>query len=73
MDLNTSLPKKEDNYMVDDEKKLSLNDKALNILFCSLDSIEFGRVSACETTKEDWEIVKPLSSQVFSEYPSMRI
>ncbi|XP_031259570.1 uncharacterized protein LOC116117695 [Pistacia vera] len=58
MDPNTSLPKREDYYTIEDKKKLSINDKVLNIMFCSPDSTEFGRVSACKTTKDTWEILQ---------------
>ncbi|XP_031258299.1 uncharacterized protein LOC116116351 [Pistacia vera] len=55
MNESTALAKDEEHYTTEDEKKLILNDKALNILFCALDSTEFGRVLACETTEDAWE------------------
>ncbi|XP_031287634.1 uncharacterized protein LOC116146372 [Pistacia vera] len=58
MDPNSSLPKREDDYTIEDKKKLSINDKALNLLFCSPDSTEFGRVSACKTAKDTWKILQ---------------
>ncbi|XP_031274478.1 uncharacterized protein LOC116132946 [Pistacia vera] len=57
MDPNISLPKEEDAHTTNDEKKLSLNYKAVNILFCSLDATEFGRVLPCKTVKDAWEIL----------------
>ncbi|XP_031258891.1 uncharacterized protein LOC116116991 [Pistacia vera] len=58
MNDKTGLPKEEEHYTAEDEKKLNLNDKVVNILFCSLYSIEFGKVSACETAKNAWEILQ---------------
>ncbi|XP_031264437.1 uncharacterized protein LOC116122767 [Pistacia vera] len=58
MNNSTGLAKEEEHYTAEDENKLSLNDKALNILFCPLDSIEFIRVLACETAKDAWEILQ---------------
>ena len=35
-----------------ERKKISLNSKAMNALFCALDKKEFHRVSSCESVQE---------------------
>ena len=37
-----------------EKKKMSLNSKAVNALFCALDKKEFHRVFGCENTHEIW-------------------
>ena len=37
-----------------EKKKMSLNSKAMNALFCALDKKEFHRVSICESAQEIW-------------------
>ncbi|RAL39180.1 hypothetical protein DM860_018008 [Cuscuta australis] len=44
-----------DKLTTDDKKKLSLNAKALNVLFCALGQDEFARVSSCKSAKEAWK------------------
>ncbi|KAB1223953.1 hypothetical protein CJ030_MR2G026934 [Morella rubra] len=34
---------------------MSLNSKAMNVLYCALDSNEFNRISGCDTTKQIWD------------------
>lgn len=45
-------------YNEDDKKMMSLKTKAINIMFCTLDVIEFNRVLACELAKEVWIILQ---------------
>ena len=33
---------------------MSLNSKAINVLFCAFDKNEFHRVSSCESAQEIW-------------------
>ncbi|VFQ84453.1 unnamed protein product [Cuscuta campestris] len=47
-----------DKLTTDDKKKLSLNAKALNVLFCALGQDEFARVSSCKSAKEAWKLLK---------------
>ena len=35
-----------------EKKKMSLNSKAMNVLFCAIDKKEFHRVSSCESAYE---------------------
>lgn len=45
-------------YNEDDKKMMSLKTKAINIMFCTLDVIEFNRVLASELAKEVWIILQ---------------
>jgi hypothetical protein len=38
-----------------DLKLMSLNSKAMNVLYCALDANEFNRISGCDTAKEIWD------------------
>ena len=38
-----------------EKRKVSLNSKAMNALFCALDKKEFHRVSSCESANEIWD------------------
>lgn len=44
-------PKNEINYTDEDEKLLSLNAKAIDILYYALNLTKFNRVSECELTE----------------------
>ena len=37
-----------------EKRKMSLNSKVMNALFCALDKKEFHRVSSCESAQEIW-------------------
>ena len=43
--------KDEKEWDEDDLKIMSLNSKAMNVLYCALDSNEFNRISGCDTAK----------------------
>ncbi|VFQ59736.1 unnamed protein product [Cuscuta campestris] len=47
-----------DKLTTEDKKKLSLNAKALNVLFCALGQDEFARVSSCKSAKEAWKLLE---------------
>ena len=49
------MPKDEKDWTSSDIANIELNAKAMNMLYCALDSNEFNRVSACETAKEIWD------------------
>ena len=38
-----------------DKKSAQLNAKAMNVLYCALDTNEFNRISVCTSTKEIWD------------------
>lgn len=62
-----SHPKEPKEYNEDDKKKLSLNAKAINMLYCALDKNEFNRISTCSSAKEIWhklEVTHEGTSQV---------
>ena len=49
------------------KRKMSLNSKAMNALFCALDKKEFHRVFSCESIQEIWnklEVVYEGTNQV---------
>ncbi|CAL9098444.1 unnamed protein product [Musa textilis] len=53
------LPSKPMNEWSDLEKKsFSLNTKAMNALFCTLDKNEFNRISTCETIFDIWRTLE---------------
>ena len=46
------IPKPENEWNDQDKKLAQLNAKAMNILYCALDPIEFNRIFICDTVKE---------------------
>ncbi|VFQ85747.1 unnamed protein product [Cuscuta campestris] len=52
------VPTPMDELTTDNKKKLSLNAKALNVLFCALGQDEFARVSSCKSAKEAWKLLE---------------
>ncbi|VFQ80904.1 unnamed protein product [Cuscuta campestris] len=52
------VPTPMDKLTTEDKKKLSLNAKALNVLFCALGQDEFARVSSCKSAKEAWKLLE---------------
>src|SRR5436853_2286513 len=42
----------------DDKKKVQINAKAMNALFCALDKNEFNRVSTCTSAHDIWHILE---------------
>ena len=51
----TIVPKPERDWNDNDRRMAQLNAKAINILYCSLDSNEFNRISTCNSAKEIWD------------------
>ena len=51
-------PKLEDDWDEQDIKKIELNAKAMNLLYCALDPTEFNRVSTCSSAKEIWDTLE---------------
>ncbi|VFQ91639.1 unnamed protein product [Cuscuta campestris] len=52
------VPTPMDKLTTEVKKKLSLNAKALNVLFCALGQDEFARVSSCKSAKEAWKLLE---------------
>ncbi|KAH9678882.1 hypothetical protein KPL71_025892 [Citrus sinensis] len=48
------IPKPSSQWSELEKRKMSLNSKAMNALFCALDKKEFHRVSSCESAQEIW-------------------
>ena len=60
-------PKSSRQWSEEEKKKLSLNFKAMNTLFCALNKKEFYRVSSCESAQEIWnklEVVYESTNQL---------
>lgn len=51
----TSVVKTEDEWNDAYMRNIKSNSKAMNILYCALDSAEYNRISICETAKEIWD------------------
>ncbi|KAA3473653.1 zf-CCHC domain-containing protein/UBN2 domain-containing protein [Gossypium australe] len=49
------VPKEEDEWDENDIKKVQLNAKAMNTLFCALGPNQYNRVSLCDNAKEIWD------------------
>lgn len=58
MDRRTNQPKHEIDYNKKDEKMMSLNLKAIKILFYALNARKFNHVSAYNLAKEVWTILQ---------------
>ena len=59
--------KNENEYSDLDKKKISLDARAMNILYCALDRGEFNRISSCSNARDIWhtlEITHEGTSQV---------
>jgi len=50
-----TIPKEPSEFEGVDKKKMQLNAKAINVLYCALDPNEFNRISACKSAKEIWD------------------
>ncbi|XP_038895919.1 uncharacterized protein LOC120084093 [Benincasa hispida] len=55
---NKDIPKEEKKINDEDKKKFSINAKAMNCLFCVLCPNEFNQISACNSAKEIWDMLK---------------
>ena len=51
-EIGDDIPKPSSQWSELEKKKISLNSKAMNALFCSLDKKEFHKVSSCESAQE---------------------
>jgi hypothetical protein len=71
-----SKPKEPREYNDDDRKKMSLNAKAINMLYCALDRNEFNRISTLSSAQEIWhtlEVTHEGTSQVKESKISMLV
>ena len=51
-------PKLEEDWDEQDVKKIELNAKAMNLLYCAVDPNEFNRVSTCTSAKKIWDTLE---------------
>ncbi|KAH9724699.1 hypothetical protein KPL70_007586 [Citrus sinensis] len=66
-EVGDDIPKPSSKLSELEKRKMSLNSKAMNALFCALDKKEFHRVSSCESAQEIWnklEVVYEGTNQV---------
>ncbi|KAH9686494.1 hypothetical protein KPL70_014367 [Citrus sinensis] len=66
-EVGDDIPKPSSQWSELEKRKMSLNSKAMNALFCALDKKEFYRVSSCESAQEIWnklEVVYEGTNQV---------
>ncbi|KAH9685562.1 Integrase catalytic domain-containing protein [Citrus sinensis] len=66
-EVGDDIPKPSSQWSELEKRKMSLNSKAINALFCALDKKEFHRVSSCESAQEIWnklEVVYEGTNQV---------
>ena len=63
------IPKPEEDWDDNDMRMGELNAKAMNVLYCALDSTEFNQISTCTIAQEIWnklEVTHEGTSQVKS-------
>ncbi|GKV51122.1 hypothetical protein SLEP1_g57796 [Rubroshorea leprosula] len=58
----SEVPKEEVEWNDEDLVKIMINNKAINMLQCALNPMEFHGVSRCDTAKEMWDMLKVLRS-----------
>ncbi|GKV14335.1 hypothetical protein SLEP1_g25231 [Rubroshorea leprosula] len=58
----SEVPKEEVEWNDEDLVKIMINNKAINMLQCALNPMEFHRVSGCDTTKKMWDMLEVLRS-----------
>ncbi|KAH9780087.1 Integrase catalytic domain-containing protein [Citrus sinensis] len=66
-EVGDDIPKPSSQWSELEKRKMSLNSKAINALFCALDKKEFHRVFSCESAQEIWnklEVVYEGTNQV---------
>ncbi|VFQ65571.1 unnamed protein product, partial [Cuscuta campestris] len=49
------VPKTEEEFTDEDCKKMVLNAKAINMIYCSVNADDYRKISRCETAKQMWE------------------
>ena len=67
------MPKERDEFTREDLDMLTKNSKALHILTCGLDDMEFTRVSGCSTAFEAWKVLEAIhggSTQMVESFTS---
>lgn len=49
------MPKTREEMTAKDKKNISINARAIDVLYCALNEHNFTKVQACTSTKEIWE------------------
>ena len=55
---NVLILKAENEWDENDERTAQLNAKAMNLLYCALDTNEFNRILGCISVKKNWDNLK---------------
>ncbi|VFQ58917.1 unnamed protein product [Cuscuta campestris] len=50
-----NVPKIEEDFNDEDCKKMELNAKAINMIYCGVNADDYRKISRCETAKQTWE------------------
>ncbi|VFQ77283.1 unnamed protein product [Cuscuta campestris] len=50
-----NVPKTEEEFTDEDCKKMELNSKAINMIYCGVNADDYRKISRCETAKQMWE------------------
>ncbi|VFQ77255.1 unnamed protein product [Cuscuta campestris] len=50
-----NVPKTEEEFTDEDCKKMELNAKAINMIYCGVNADDYRKISRCETAKQMWE------------------
>ncbi|VFQ66102.1 unnamed protein product [Cuscuta campestris] len=50
-----NVPKTEEEFTDEDCKKMELNAKAINMIYCGVNADDYHKISRCETAKQMWE------------------
>ncbi|VFQ79200.1 unnamed protein product [Cuscuta campestris] len=50
-----NIPKTEEEFTDEDCKKMELNAKAINMIYCGVNADDYRKISGCETEKQMWE------------------
>jgi hypothetical protein len=53
-----TVPKARNDYNNSDKKLLSMNVKAMNILYCALSKSEFNKIASYKNAKDIWHVLK---------------
>ncbi|KAL5562884.1 hypothetical protein UlMin_032631 [Ulmus minor] len=60
----SSVEKSKSEWNDTDKKQISINAKAMNILFCALSMEEFNRIRSCKTAKDIWNTLEYTTSEM---------
>ena len=58
MGVEALVPKLQSEWLESEVKRMQVNFKAINTLYCALNPIEFNRIFTCKSAKEIWDKLK---------------